>query len=113
MLIESFISATQNVNASDNSPRAIYNDIRQDFARISLWAILVGLLLLILIQFVLGPFLWNKVLRKLFPRLGLAQAAWYDVFALHILLALIIPAIQPASWVSNSSSPNIAVPLYR
>lgn len=109
MLIESFMNAVSNSHSNWQSSSAVkkdvsnvMGDIKKAYAKDAVWFILVGLILLILIQFVLGPFLWNNVLRKLFPRVGLGPAAWYDVFALHILLALIIPVIQPAAWVSNN-----------
>jgi hypothetical protein len=111
MLIESFLNATSSSTTSSPPPwysnLALKGDaaaavgwLEKEYAKNALWVILVGLVILILIQFVLGPFLWNNVLRKLFPRMGLGSAAWYDVFALHILLALLIPAIQPAAWLS-------------
>lgn len=108
MLIESFLNATSNSSSQSYYNEAGVNSdvsriaswLDKEYAKNALWVILVGLIILILIQFVLGPFLWNNVLRKLFPRMGLGSAAWYDVFALHLLIALIVPAIQPAAWIS-------------
>jgi hypothetical protein len=108
MLIESFINAVshsnwQSATAVNQDAHTIITDVKTAYAKDAVWIILIGLILLILIQFVLGPFLWNNVLRKLFPRVGLGPAAWYDVFALHMLLALIVPVIQPAAWLSTNS----------
>jgi len=116
MLIESFLTATASSPAWD-SAATVNRDVNKtvgwlekEYAKHALWVILVGLVVLILIQFVLGPFLWNNVLRKLLPRLGLGHAAWYDVFALHILLILLVPAIQPAAWVSMKRSGLVVSP---
>jgi hypothetical protein len=106
MLVESFFNATKSdvsASAVDKDYQDVVNWWKKVYSKDALWVILVGLVLLILIQFVLGPFLWNNVLRKLFPRAGLGSAAWYDVFLLHIIIAIILPAIQPASWVSTSN----------
>ena len=39
---------------------------------------------------ILGPWLWNNVLRRLVP--GLGRARWYDILLLAILFAIVVPA---------------------
>ena len=41
----------------------------------------------ILVNFILGPWLWNNVLVKLFPMVR--KAEWYDTVLLSVLLGLI------------------------
>ena len=50
---------------------------------------LLVLVLMLLINFVVGPWLWNNVLKRLVPSVG--RARWYDTVALALLLGLIIP----------------------
>ena len=50
---------------------------------------LLVLVLMLIINFVLGPWLWNNVLKRLVPSVG--RARWYDTVALALLLGLIIP----------------------
>ena len=57
--------------------------------RMVLTALLVSVLVMILLNIVVGPFLWNNVLKSLVP--GIRTARWYDTLALAVLAALIIP----------------------
>ena len=57
--------------------------------KLSLASILVGVLVVLLINVLVGPYLWNNVLRRLVPNLG--KARWYDTIALAILLGLLVP----------------------
>ena len=45
----------------------------------------IGLVLLL----VVGPWLWNTVVRHLVP--GVKSARWYDVLGLSVLLSLVVP----------------------
>ena len=57
--------------------------------RNTLMASLVVLVVVLVVNFMLGPFLWNEVMVKLVPACG--KARWYDTVALSILLSLILP----------------------
>ena len=57
--------------------------------KLSLASILVGVLIVLVINILVGPYLWNNVLRRLVPNLG--KARWYDTIALAILLGLLVP----------------------
>lgn len=50
-------------------------------------SVLVGLVVVVVLHFVLGPYLWNNVLTRLVP--ALKPARFYDTFLLSILLSLI------------------------
>ena len=52
-------------------------------------ALLISLVIFALINLVLGPFLWNEVVRKLMPFCG--KARWFDTVALSLLLGLLLP----------------------
>lgn len=54
-----------------------------------LTALLISVLILILLNILIGPLLWNVVLSRLVP--GLGRARWYDTLALSVLFILIIP----------------------
>ena len=57
--------------------------------KLSLASILVGVLIVLVINILVGPYLWNNVLRRLVPNLG--KARWFDTIALAILLGLLVP----------------------
>jgi len=67
-----------NKNANDNNKKA-FNDY--------VLGVVVALALLVLVNFVLGPWLWNNVLRRLVPALG--KARYYDTVLLSVLMSLI------------------------
>ena len=58
-------------------------------SRVVLTALLVSVLVMILLNIMVGPFLWNNVFSVLVP--GLKKARWFDTLALAVLFALIIP----------------------
>ena len=43
----------------------------------------------LILMLVVGPFLWNKVLKRLVPQVG--SARWYDIVLLAILIGLVAP----------------------
>jgi hypothetical protein len=49
---------------------------------------LLVLVLMLLINFVLGPWLWNNVLCRLVG--GLKKAEWYDTVLLNLLFSLLL-----------------------
>tara|TARA_Y100000022_G_scaffold172561_1_gene159599 strand:- start:5 stop:268 length:264 start_codon:yes stop_codon:yes gene_type:complete len=57
--------------------------------KLSLTSVILGILFVILLNLVVGPWLWNNVLRRLVPKLG--KARWYDILLLALLMGLIIP----------------------
>ena len=44
---------------------------------------------MVLLNILVGPFLWNNVLKVLVP--GVRKARWFDTLALAVLFALIVP----------------------
>jgi|TARA_B110001469_G_C9619323_1_gene308539 hypothetical protein len=60
-----------------------------DNSKLVLASILVGILIVIIINILVGPALWNNVLRRLVPSLG--KARWYDTIALALLIGLLVP----------------------
>ena len=79
---------TNIVNNAIESNNANNTEVRRK-ARDTLVASLLALALLLVINFVFGPWLWNNILRRLIP--GAGTARWYDTVALAILLALVMP----------------------
>lgn len=49
--------------------------------------VVVALTLTVMVNFVLGPWLWNNVLRRLVPVVG--KARYYDTVLLSVLMSLI------------------------
>ena len=66
-----------------------YNVEAAENGKINLTSVIVGILVVILLNLVVGPWLWNNVLRRLVPSLG--KARWYDILLLALLMGLIIP----------------------
>lgn len=54
-----------------------------------LTALLISVLIMILLNILVGPLLWNSVFSRLVP--GVGKARWYDTLALAVLFTLIIP----------------------
>ena len=77
-IVENAIKSNNNVNmeVSENS-------------KINLCSLVLGLLFVVLLTLVVGPWLWNNVARRLVPSLG--KARWYDILLLAILVGLIVP----------------------
>jgi len=66
-------------------------ELEKELASNSLILALVAIMLFIVLQFFIGPWLWNNVLRRLFPGLKLGVARWYDIVLLNLILTLILP----------------------
>lgn len=66
-------------------------EVEKDVATNSLVLCIVALILFIILQFFIGPWLWNNVLRRLIPALKLGPARWYDIVLLNLILTLILP----------------------
>jgi hypothetical protein len=56
-------------------------------SKVSLISLVVALLIILVINLLLGPWLWNNVLKRLVPAVG--KARWYDTVLLSILLGLL------------------------
>jgi TRAP-type C4-dicarboxylate transport system permease small subunit len=78
---------TQAVNTALNNNTL--SDSQKTVARNQLLAMLLAILFLLLLNFIFGPWLWNNILKRLVPMLGIAR--WYDTVAVAILFALILP----------------------
>lgn len=52
-------------------------------------SLVVGLIIVLVLNLLVGPWLWNNIARRLVPALG--RARWYDTVALALLFGLIIP----------------------
>ena len=52
-------------------------------------ALILGIILVLILNILVGPWLWNNIARRLIPNLGMAR--WYDTVALALLLGLVIP----------------------
>ena len=69
-----------------NSNNAV--DLQQaNKSKVSLVSLVVALLIILVINLLLGPWLWNNVLKRLVPVVG--KARWYDTVLLSILLGLL------------------------
>jgi hypothetical protein len=63
------------------------DSVEQKKANNQALGLLLVVLILLLLNFVFGPWLWNNVARRLVPALG--RARWYDTVGLAVLLSLI------------------------
>ena len=78
-------------NVVENAIRS-NNNVNLDEAqkgKVSLASILLGVLVVLVLNLIVGPWLWNNILKRLVPMVG--NARWFDTVALAILLGLIIP----------------------
>jgi len=65
------------------------NAEEKQVARKQLGNALVVLAVVLVLLLVVGPWLWNTVVRHLVP--GVRSARWYDVLGLSLLLSLVVP----------------------
>ena len=56
-------------------------------SKVSLVSLVVALLIILVINLLLGPWLWNNVLKRLVPAVG--KSRWYDTVLLSVLLGLL------------------------
>ena len=83
-------SSSQISNVVENTIRRNNsNVVDSEKAKVSLTSLVIAVLLMLLLNIVVGPYLWNNVLRRLVPSLKVAR--WYETVALAILFGLIIP----------------------
>jgi hypothetical protein len=65
------------------------NVVNVNGRNVSIFAILIGIVFILVLNLLVGPWLWNNILKRLVPSVG--RARWYDTVALALLLGLIIP----------------------
>ena len=65
------------------------NVVNVNGRNVSMQALLISIVFVLVLNLLVGPWLWNNVLRRLVPGAGRAQ--WYDTVALALLFGLIIP----------------------
>ncbi len=83
-------SSSQISNAVENTIRRNNSNAADaEQAKVTLTSLAIAVLLMLLLNIIVGPFLWNNVLRRLIPTLKVAR--WYETVALAILFGLIIP----------------------
>lgn len=83
-------SSSQISNAVENTIKRNNSNVADsEQAKVTLTSLVIAMLLMLLLNIIVGPFLWNNVLRRLVPSLKVAK--WYETVALAILFGLIIP----------------------
>ena len=65
------------------------NVVNVNGRNVSVLALVVGIIVVLVLNLLVGPWLWNNILKRLVPSVG--RARWYDTVALALLLGLIIP----------------------
>lgn len=65
------------------------NNQQKNHGRNQLVGTLIAVLVFAIVNLLIGPFLWNEVMRKLFPMCK--KARWFDTVALGLLVSLILP----------------------
>jgi hypothetical protein len=77
-------------NVSNVVENAINNNVvNVNGRKVTVTAIFIGILFVLILNLLVGPWLWNNILKRLVPSVG--RARWYDTVALALLLGLIIP----------------------
>ena len=79
-------NVTKAVNAM-NSP--VMTKEEKSVAMKEVVAALLLLVLILVLNFIFGPWLWNNVVKRLVPSVG--KAMWYDTVLLSVLLGLVLP----------------------
>ena len=86
MLGINITEAFTNVNVVANNNTAAHE---KDKAKKDLHMAIAVLIIYIILMLVVGPWLWNNVLKRLVPAVG--KARWYDIVLLAILVGLVAP----------------------
>ena len=76
------------VESAIKSNNVVNHDEAQN-GKVSLASLLLGVLIVLVLNLLVGPWLWNNILKRLVP--VVSKARWYDTVALGILLGLILP----------------------
>tara|TARA_E500000178_G_scaffold231945_1_gene228450 strand:- start:216 stop:455 length:240 start_codon:yes stop_codon:yes gene_type:complete len=61
----------------------------EDKEKMSVWILLLALLVQLLLNALVGQWLWNNSLVKLVP--NLKKARWWDTIALAVLFMIVLP----------------------
>tara|TARA_B100000035_G_C20982678_1_gene546227 strand:+ start:1042 stop:1281 length:240 start_codon:yes stop_codon:yes gene_type:complete len=61
----------------------------EDKEKMSVWVLLLALLVQLLLNALVGQWLWNNSLVKLVP--NLKKARWWDTIALAVLFMIVLP----------------------
>ena len=67
------------------------NVVNVNGRNVSMYALLLSIIIVLLLNGLVGPWLWNNVLRRLIPALKLGEAKWYDIFLINLILTLALP----------------------
>ena len=51
---------------------------------VSVLALVIGIIVVLVLNLLVGPWLWNNILRRLVPMVG--EARWYDTVALALFI---------------------------
>ena len=62
---------------------------QKEEARSRLSMVIAVVVVYIILMVLVGPWLWNNVLKRLVPAVG--KAKWYDIILLAILVGLVAP----------------------
>jgi hypothetical protein len=65
------------------------NNVVTKKSNVSVWVIVLALLLQLLVNALIGQWLWNNSLVKLVPMLK--KARWWDTLALAVLFMIVFP----------------------
>ena len=65
------------------------NNVATKKSNVSVWVIVLALLLQLLVNALIGQWLWNNSLVKLVPMLN--KARWWDTLALAVLFMIVFP----------------------
>ena len=83
MVFQQLAEAFQ-VNNANNA-----NNTTTKKSNVSVWVIVLALLLQLLVNALIGQWLWNNSLVKLVP--VLRKARWWDTLALAVLFMIVLP----------------------
>ena len=76
-------------NAINSNNSVDLNEAKK--SKVSLVSLIIALLIVLVVNLLVGPWLWNNVLRRLVPALKLGVARWYDIVLLNLIITLILP----------------------
>lgn len=73
-------------NAINSNNSVDLNEAKK--SKVSLVSLVVSLLIVLVVNLLVGPWLWNNVLKRLVPSVG--KSRWYDTVLLSVLLGLLL-----------------------
>ena len=76
----------------ENAAKVANNNVannKKEEAKTSLNMSIAVVVVYLILMLLVGPFLWNNILRRLVPQVG--KARWYDIVLLAILIGLVAP----------------------